>query len=152
MNKESTIERDGEGVIRRPNLHDAMLHGIVVTERDELWLLCRTEQGTRYQLDVPRVRYLRAENFRQGNIIFDVKLVSGPGVDRSTLEWLLYHDRPADQASVNALANDVERGDCTLVEVTTSYGCCLVAVAAVPASEVRVSERWCLADEGDPVR
>ena len=43
---------------------------------------------------------------------------------------------------MNALANDMERGDCTLVEVTTSYGCGLVAVADVPASEVQVSEQW----------
>ena len=115
-----SIERDVQGVVRVPNLHDGNLRGFVVSESDELRLLCTVQPGGMLQIGVPRIRYLRADNVREGNIIFDVKIISGGSVSRDTVEWLLNDDGPAKAEFADKVVRDIERGQWTLLEVTTS--------------------------------
>lgn len=61
-----------DGCLVEPNFHDGLLLGIVLSERHgDLTLLCQEEDGKEYSLVVPKVERLRADNFLQGNYLWN---------------------------------------------------------------------------------
>ena len=58
----------------QPDLHDGSLSGIIVSDANTLELRCAHVDGWRYVVRLPELVSLRADDFRQGNIILDVRV------------------------------------------------------------------------------
>lgn len=118
-----------------PSFHDGLLCGLSVTETTATLSLVEVE-GRRWSVELTGVRYLKADDFRQGNIVLDLELVTGAPPPRAWLEKLLpaphpgvaaaYHD--AHRAHLDELEAGIASGALTLVALSPSYGCELLAI------------------------
>jgi hypothetical protein len=119
-----------------PSFHDGYLTGIQVAEGQAMISL-RQLKGACYELRLDGVELLQIEDFRQGNIIDRLEIITGREPDGS---WYLerlspvprpsaaarYHD--AHAKSLAALVAGIVSGETTLIAITPSYGADLVAV------------------------
>lgn len=129
-----------DGLLREPELHDSVLCGFVVTPQDNLHLFFARGAASDVELVLPCVRYLRADNVREGNIVFDVHVHCGAGDPRAVIEWVLDHDGPATPAAIAAVLEAVVAGRGTVLEVSTSYGCRFAAIAESNVEHLRVRD------------
>lgn len=101
--------------------------------------------GVPWRIDLAGVQYLKADDFREGNIISSLQVVTGKEPPRASLEMLVlgphqdapqeYHDK--HRAFIDALVERVMAGRLSLVSITPSYGCEVIALCeTVSASEV----------------
>lgn len=115
-------------VLLEPDLHDGTLSGIVLTAPKTLSLHCADVDQRQYVLRLSGLVRLRANDFMEGNVIFEVKVHThdfSPGLVKRVYgesgdavpEWL-----PATLLKLS-------RGEWTLLEITSSYGCHLLALA-----------------------
>ena len=112
----------------QPDLHDGSLSGIIVSEAKTLELHCAQVDGRRYVLRLPELVSLRADDFRQGNIILDVKVYESdfpPDLIRSVYG----EEGNADPAWLSRELQALRQGPWTLLELRSSYGCHLLALA-----------------------
>lgn len=120
-----------------PNLHDGHLHSIVLTEGNVL-VGCSTVDGTKYELSLAKVESLRADDFRQGNIILSVEhFVGGQCPEDLVLEVF----GPGEDSSRPWFANVMEKirqEGWTLLAIAPSYGCDLIALAKGPLQIRRI--------------
>jgi len=130
-----------EGVLIDPQPHDGLLLGIVLSEeRKDLALLCRQGDGKDFSLVVPKLERLRADNFLAGNIILRISIYEGERCPAAIVRWMFDYD---DDEARKHLANHMKAitdGRWTVVEITTSYGCDLVALSEAHADEIMVGE------------
>ena len=118
-----------------PTFHDGLLTGINVSKSDATLFITRVDD-TRWRLDLVGVSQLRADDFRQGNIISHLEVISGTAPPREWLAELIgpphpsaareYHDKHRD--SLDRMSRSVENGEVSLLVVTPSYGCDLLAL------------------------
>lgn len=124
-------------LITDPNLHDGYLNSLVLT-KGGLSIGCSTVDGTTYELSLSKVERLRADDFREGNIIFSVETfvgadcpedlvleVFGPGADPSRPWFVDVMER-------------IRREGWTFVSIDSSYGCVLKALAKGPLEIHRI--------------
>jgi hypothetical protein len=120
-----------------PDLHDGFLDGIYVSTDKKLILNCRDVTNRPWVITVPRIRRLKADNFSEGNIIFEVNIYSGQDCPVNLIRKLQGY---LNEGSESLLAGDLKiiaENNWTLVEVTSSYGCELLALSeAGPESVV----------------
>ena len=129
------------GLLRTPELHDAVLCGFVVTPGRELRLFVERAGSDAMQLVLPATRYLRAENVREGNVVFDVHVFCGAGDVRPVIAWVLEHDGPARPRDIDHFHRAVIAREATVLEITTSYGCRLGAIAEVSVDDIVLAVR-----------
>lgn len=118
-----------------PSFHDGLLCGLSVTETTATLSLVEVD-GRRWSVELTGVRYLKADDFRQGNIVLDLEVVTGEPPPPRWLEKLLpaphpkvaatYHD--AHRSHIKGLEADIAAGVLTLVVLSPSYGCELWAI------------------------
>jgi len=68
-----------------PNLHDARLLGMFVSDNKTATVLFRSENGQRHELLLKEVEHLVANDFREGNIVLDVEIYDGESFDSKLL-------------------------------------------------------------------
>jgi hypothetical protein len=121
------------------SFHDGTLRSISTDEKRAV-LGLSTSDGRQFELRLEAVQSLQAEEFRPGNIIMAVSVISGKqpaSVDlNDRLERLFpspheaaakeYHDRYA--AFLRGVLARIEAGDAAMVIIEASYGCDLVAI------------------------
>lgn len=125
-----------------PSFHDGLLTGISVSEKCAVLFVTRVDD-TRWRLDLEGVSGLRADDFRQGNIISHLEVISGVPPRRDWLEELFggphpsaapeYHDKHRD--CLDRMTRSVQSGEASLLVVTPSYGCELLALCASVRAE-----------------
>jgi hypothetical protein len=122
-----------------PSFHDGWLTSISVGEKTATLGLTRS-CGSTFELTLDNVIALHAEDFRQGNIVFSVEVISGKEPDCYRLDGFLerlfgsphpdappeYHARHAEFRS--DVLQRISRGGATLIVIGASYGCGLVAI------------------------
>lgn len=118
-----------------PSFHDGLLCGLSVTETTATLSLVEVD-GRRWSVELTGVRLLKADDFRQGNIVLDLELVTGEPPPRAWLEKLLpaphpgvaaaYHD--AHRSHIEELEAGIAAGALTFVVLSPSYGCELLAI------------------------
>jgi hypothetical protein len=109
------------------DLHDGYLHGIVVYGEKMLVLFCTTVNGKDCTVTIPGLVRLRANNFNEGNIIFELNFHRGSACPSDLVGKLRGYDlKDAERLSAD-LRNIGER-NWTLLELTSSYGCDLLAL------------------------
>lgn len=119
---------------RIPHFHDGHLVGIQLGD-DSALLTIEDAEGLRHQLHLSGVATLQMDDFREGNIINDLFVISGVSPDSKVLERLFagphpdaaahYHDK--HRAFIENKRAAVANGEASLVVVTPSYGADLVA-------------------------
>jgi hypothetical protein len=114
-----------------PSLYDGALYGILTTPNAELWLFCETAEGETLELRLPGLMSLRCDNFREGNIIFEVNESRSAAPIRLLRQVLGYDEAYPEQPP------EIPEGEWTLFEVTSSFGCELRALAKGRTTIVR---------------
>lgn len=118
------------------NFHDGLLTGIVLGSDTATILLQRTT-GEEYKLTLAGLEVLHMEDFRQGNIISMVEVVSGQApYEHSGLERLfgLPHPSAAEEyhrthaAVVERQSARIANGEVSMVVIVPSYGADLIAI------------------------
>ncbi|MBU1347249.1 MAG: hypothetical protein KKA16_09890 [Alphaproteobacteria bacterium] len=128
-----------------PTFHDGNLIGLSVAKAAATLTLARSD-GVAWQIELSGVRYLKADDFREGNIVNYCQAITKADPPRGLLEALAggphgsaapeYHEK--HRLFIDDLAEQVGNGSLTLLIVEPSYGCELLAISErVEASEVR---------------
>jgi hypothetical protein len=113
-----------------PHFHDGAVDSLSLKNNTILEIGIANVNGENYKLILNGLDRLRCLDFRQGNIILDVSIVSGESPDKSALRYLL--DLKEDEAPDFLLdkIEKIERGILTFVNITPSYGCEVLALCS----------------------
>jgi hypothetical protein len=122
---EILISEDGEVV--QPPLHDARIRGLVMCGGAKLIVPIETSDGARLCLVLHEVERLRADDFRQGNIILDVSISSAVEVDVSDVAYA-YGVGPAETAFLSQTMERLVREKKQVVRINPSFGCTAVCI------------------------
>jgi Trk K+ transport system NAD-binding subunit len=118
------------------DFHDGLLNGIVLGSNTATIHLQQTT-GEEYTLTLAGLEVLHMEDFRQGNIISMVEVVSGQApYEHSGLERLFGTPHPsaaeehhkAHAAIVQRQSTRIATGDVSMVVIVPSYGADLIAI------------------------
>ncbi|MBV8536415.1 MAG: hypothetical protein JO128_12525 [Alphaproteobacteria bacterium] len=127
-----------KGYLREPNLHDGFVDGIKLDGQHFVRVFLRDVTEQRYVMELAGVEGLIGNEFRQGNIIFDVKIVRGVAPDMEALRSLFEPPHPTAPAKyqdeygsfLDKHAERIKNGDLSLVRVESSYGCSIISLCA----------------------
>jgi hypothetical protein len=120
-----------------PSFHDGNLLGIQLAAGEAALSLKRVN-GENYELTLNSLEALQMDDFREGNIIFEIEIINGRAPSAEALERLFvsphpgaaakYHDTHAQFLSSKVAK--VEAGEATVIRITSSYGADIVAYCA----------------------
>lgn len=124
-----------DGLLANPSFHDGYVTGLMA-EGGHVVIHLKRVNGERYLLELTEVRYLVANDFREGNIISHIEVISGSPPEASYMSALFADPHLSVQepylsrhhAFVAKVADQIIAGEMTLIVVTPSYGCDLVAL------------------------
>jgi hypothetical protein len=88
----------------------------------------RTEDGEPFEIMLHGVSHFKCDNFRQGNIVFDVEQVSAGDILSDEFEALLYlkkDERPDFSTKIMA---KLESGELKFLRIGSSYGAEISAI------------------------
>lgn len=119
------------------DLHDGYLNGLVVRAENTLVLHCKTADGKTCTVTIPGLVRLRANNFNEGNIIFELNFFQGGQCPDNLVRELKGYDETRDAEALIADMKNIGECNWTLLELTSSYGCDLLALFDRPAAGVK---------------
>lgn len=121
------VASGGEMIV--PSVHDANLLGVVLADPSALYIPMRLIDGASVCIVLRGVVRLRADDFRQGNVVLDIT-VSGAGVRACDLQYVYGVDQAgkSELGFLVTVEEDFSRGKLKLVEINASYGCSLSCV------------------------
>lgn len=125
MNKQVVIS-DAREVIW-PSLHDARVRGFLLCAGATLMLPVEASDGLRCCLVLRGVEQLRADDFRQGNIILDVTVSSVSAIEMADVAYA-YGVEPTNSPFMLQTIERLIREDQIIVRVNPSYGCVAVCI------------------------
>ena len=130
-----------ETVLCDPDFHDGCLTGVVVRDRSTLELHCTTVDGVDHLLRLEGLDALKADNFSQGYIIFEV-IVHRPPFDPELVLRAHRHSGEGkpdrEDAWLPRKLDRMLRENWTLLQITSSYGCEVLAIASGEMKIVRL--------------
>ncbi len=107
-----------------PDFHDAKLSGLVLSPNNQCTLLITAESGEFHRVVLTGVEWLRADDFREGNIILDVTVQTGESVKKADVLFALsIDDEKRHLPFFDAIIGRITRGELVLVQINPSYGC-----------------------------
>lgn len=132
-----TYELDANHSMVVPQLHDGNLTGIQ-SEDGVVTLSLHTADKRPFRMVLKGATALRADDFRLGNIILDVRISTATDVAPERLANLYpgphpkaelrFHDAYAN--ALDGFLGDIREGRTILVEIDASYGCTLDALCS----------------------
>ena len=148
---EFSINIAANGVLTRSNPHDGALLGILLAPEANLSIYFRTADAKLYQMIVPAIARVRADNILEGNIIFEICLLEGQKCPSGLVEDLCCytnearsHRYPKNEALANTFIPNhlkkIAREKWTLITIGSSYGCELLALSRHPVEATSISE------------
>jgi hypothetical protein len=124
------FERDERGNVTSPDFHDGELLGMVLSPAERsLRLCCRTVDKQEYELHIPKIVRLLANNFREGDIIFEVAPYEGARVSEHAVKALWQYDEAMAKKLLATQMREIRSSGWTLLEIGSSYGCELLAMS-----------------------
>jgi hypothetical protein len=112
-----------EGLLINPNLHDARVTGLVIHNDNDIEVLIASAEGAPMNLFMRRAYRLVANNFREGNIVLDIEVLTGREITiRDLIVFGPSSDNAAEQA-IRSLYSKVTSEDKLFVRLNASYGC-----------------------------
>lgn len=115
-------------IFREPDFHDGALAGLRVVDKSTLELYCSTHEGDSYTVSLPGLEALKVDNFLQGNIIFEIELFNANfPIELVKRAFSLSAEEypPWLQQKITQMTDE----GWTLLELSSSYGCELAAIA-----------------------
>ena len=106
--------------------HDAQFMGIRIIENEVIELEFLKVNGERTILTLHGVTRMRAQDFREGNVVLDVHLSKVSRTARPLVEDLL----GADDPTVSKVLDHAIQDGLLILEVNPSYGCSLLALCS----------------------
>ncbi len=132
-------ECDARGVIIGPDFHDGKLMGMRLYTADKsLILYCRTVDEKDYELTIPKVVRLVANDFREGNIIFEATLCEGTKVPEHAVKELWQYNAAMRKKHLDIQMQQIHSGRWTLLRIESSYGCKLLVLSQESAAHISV--------------
>jgi len=130
------MEIAANGFLRTPNLHDGYLIGLELVEEAMLRVRLRDLKGNLFVMELSGLKHLLATEFKQGNIIQSIEVISGIPPDKTLIRNLIGEMHPSVgdphlqkyENTLGQLIVDVVNGNLTLVYIGSSYGCELTAL------------------------
>ena len=126
-NKLLGITINDDGVVSNPSLHDGLLKKIELEENKKVLLLIHTVDGSHYEIELCNVHRLRAMDFMEGNIVFEMIIEKGKLSDHNILMQLLQISDKKDKYFERIL-DKIAKNEVILVQLNPSYGCELTAL------------------------
>jgi len=132
------FELDGNGLLRKPNIHDGYLLAIELPEKGIARLTMESLSGNRFVIQMEGVDRLLCDGFAEGNIVREVRITTGREPDNGPLRRLLGELHPSVQEPyiskhekwVDHTRRAIVDGEATFLEVVPSYGCEVFALCA----------------------
>lgn len=114
------------GGVREPDLHDGHLVGVHVQEDKVVDLFLRDVAGVGFQFRLEGVERLRANDFRQGNIILSAELRTGPDItEQDIIDVGAVGSKDED---LRLILERAQEEGLTIFRIDPSYGCTLTAL------------------------
>lgn len=108
------------------DLHDASLEQLSLALGELLEVGFTTVAGEKVRIRVLGLIRLRADDFRQGNIVLAVETKRGSEIELSTVAQASGEEQ--DNEFVQRLCGQARTEDWSTLEVSSSFGCVLAAV------------------------
>lgn len=112
--------------IVEPDFHDANVNGLLVTKDKSLLVSVSGSSCGNKCLVLHGLERLRCDDFRQGNIILDITVSSGPSINVDDLAYV--HDVQSDMPFLQSTMDRLRSQNRLLVRLNPSYGCSLVGI------------------------
>ena len=125
------------GYITDPDFHDGYLTGIRVVQENTLVLFLTHVDGRAFVLQAPDLYRLKADDFLNGNIIFDMEVASGAECPFDELKTLCEYDG-YDEDHFADFYSKVCQDNWTYLTIDSSYGCTLSALHSVPFDQFQL--------------
>ena len=113
-----------------PDLHDGTITGLRLIEPTSLRVDVSDWRGNRYAITLTGLQRLKCLDFREGNIILDVDVYRGVLPPESALREVLNRRNNETSEHMKNLSRSIEVGDMTLLNITPSYGCEVIAICS----------------------
>lgn len=130
------VKSELEAPYELSEIHDGYLDGIDVLDKKELKLTLKTVRGDSFRLTIKGLLALKADNFRQGNIVEGIYFFTA---DTCPDDYLCQaYDFVSSKEREKYLPIELKKlapYPWTLIEVSSSYGCDLYAVSSNPISD-----------------
>lgn len=125
------------GYMYRPDFHDGALSGIIIAG-STVKLMLRTVSNEAFHVTLWEVEALQVDDFNLGNIVMNVRLITGHTPSPDDLATLYPGPHPSVPRGVHEehaqfIARQIGRidsGEAILFQITSSYGCDLSAICA----------------------
>ncbi len=117
--------------------HDGFLDGLLIQD-STVSVFIRTEQKEPFVLEVHGMLSLKADGFRQANIIYDIVVREGAEISSADVQGL-YNFKDESQA-VRKLA-ELSQGAVLVLEINPSYGASGLILA--DSVELITHKTWC---------
>lgn len=110
-------------------LHDSNLLAIIISETDskQITIRFKSVESIIYEVILNRVEHFRCNDFLQGNIVFEISISKGIIVDKEELLWI-WNNKQKPQY-IEKMIEKINNGELTFLEVGSSYGAKIVAIA-----------------------
>lgn len=115
-------------MIDQIDFHDGYVDGLLISG-PSIRIFLRTVDEKRFTLILSQVETLRAEDFRQGNIIFELNLLSVDELDSAFIfEAYDYSEELKRAFIMNTWVEGAKKKGLQAIEITPSYGCSIAAL------------------------
>ena len=112
--------------IVEPDFHDANVNGLLVTNDKSLMVSISGSSCGNKCLVLHGLERLRCDDFRQGNIILDITVSSGPSLNVDDLAYV--HEVERNTPFLQSAMDRLRSQNSLLVRLNPSYGCSLVGI------------------------
>ena len=113
-------------------MHDGLLLGLSLAVDGSLEITFQTTAKKKLHMRMPHLVALKGDNFRQGNIVFAIRLYEKSSCPHDLVARAYGYSKEEAAKYLAARLSELEPGDWSLVEVQESYGCELVALSRGP--------------------
>jgi len=120
------ITLDEYGTVVRPNLHDGFVHGIMLQKDDSVRIHMSNESQDEYvTMNCLGLDTLFVTNFREGNILFDIRIRKAKDISKSELKKIIVEMYGHGDFR---LCRRLRSSALKVVEICPSYGCTVIVV------------------------
>jgi hypothetical protein len=125
------FELDGNGLLRKPSIHDGLLLAIEVPEKGIARLTMESLSGDRFVLQMEGVERLLCDGFAEGNVVLEIRITTAREPGNDQLRRLLGKLHASVQEPfisnhekwLERTRQAIISGNAAFLEVVPSYGC-----------------------------